>query len=244
MASVKQTMRHCLLNYPNIFPYPRKVADHWFAVNGNGMYWKDGELVEHPFGPEDQAILRTAYGLIKMDDIEEREQQIRDTLARFGQVICPEHTIANKYDRMTRAFVQEHINDLCDAPVTFTLGHAGPKNGHYVTEQIYIPGVMAFQFPDNIAADWAKALDEWLQDWLVRFNQIYGIYSENLTPELADEWFKRVWPENIYIARSYILHAQERLWPIRNNGETRTDGLKRLQELSNSLMASLTNDPE
>lgn len=42
--TVKSELKHCLLNFPRIFPNALSVYDHWFCVIGNGYEWKDGEL--------------------------------------------------------------------------------------------------------------------------------------------------------------------------------------------------------
>lgn len=43
--NVKDSLRNCLMLYPGIFPNRWAVYHHWFAVNGNGYDWVDGELV-------------------------------------------------------------------------------------------------------------------------------------------------------------------------------------------------------
>lgn len=43
--NVKDTLNYCLLVYPSIFENKWDVYHHWFAVNGNGYDWIDGELV-------------------------------------------------------------------------------------------------------------------------------------------------------------------------------------------------------
>jgi hypothetical protein len=45
MASVKDTVKYAMLEYPTIFPSVGEVLHHLFAVNGNGYDWVDGELV-------------------------------------------------------------------------------------------------------------------------------------------------------------------------------------------------------
>lgn len=45
IMTVKTQLKHCLLNFPRIFPNALSVYDHWFCVIGNGYEWKDGELI-------------------------------------------------------------------------------------------------------------------------------------------------------------------------------------------------------
>jgi len=44
--TVEQTLKDCLHSYPEIFPNKWAVYNHWFAVNGNGYEWVNGELVD------------------------------------------------------------------------------------------------------------------------------------------------------------------------------------------------------
>lgn len=43
--TVEKTLEACLILYPSIFPNKWAVYHHWFAVNGNGYDWEDGQLV-------------------------------------------------------------------------------------------------------------------------------------------------------------------------------------------------------
>lgn len=44
--NVKDSLRASLLLYPSISPNKWAVYHHWFAVNGNGLEWVNGELVD------------------------------------------------------------------------------------------------------------------------------------------------------------------------------------------------------
>lgn len=71
MATVAETMRHCLLNYPLIFPCPKAAAIHWFTVIGNGTEWVNGELVYRWEGER-------AGTTMKYDDLDDRDKQIKE----------------------------------------------------------------------------------------------------------------------------------------------------------------------
>jgi hypothetical protein len=44
--TVKESLRISLLLYPSILQNKWAVYHHWFAVNGNGYEWENGELVD------------------------------------------------------------------------------------------------------------------------------------------------------------------------------------------------------
>jgi len=44
--TVKESLKNSLLLYPSIHQNKWAVYHHWFAINGNGYEWKNGELVD------------------------------------------------------------------------------------------------------------------------------------------------------------------------------------------------------
>ena len=44
--TVEETIKKCILSYPNIFKNKLDVYNHLFLTNGNGFKWVNGELIE------------------------------------------------------------------------------------------------------------------------------------------------------------------------------------------------------
>lgn len=59
MQILEAHIKRALLLYPSVFPNRWAVLHHWFAVNGNGLKWEKGKLVDinpKPFISVEEAI--------------------------------------------------------------------------------------------------------------------------------------------------------------------------------------------
>src|SRR5271157_4019207 len=196
----KQTLKYCMLTYPTIFPSPLHVLRHFFCVIGNGYGWIDGELVD--CFCKDINVTKMKY--------REREEDLtigvpEFVIARTGM------RLRDQAELVQMKWVEENIDAIVEANPTNS--YFGDQcNGCYFTRSISLEYAKAFTFPDNIKQDWAEALHEFLQYWLVQLNDEYG-------PGTKDDdlhW----WPAEIREARQAILDARVRLHPYAYNGET------------------------
>lgn len=217
MASFKQTMKHGLLHYPTIFPNPVNVCEHLFCIIGNGYEWDDGELVDK-FSPDkcDGPLA------MKYPDNTERDAD----LARFEELIphlAAERRLMGLAEHLRMKFVEDNIETILNgSPTTVYFGH-GPR-GYYFLKGICIKYAHAFDFPDDIKEDWAKALYTFLEHWLVSLNQEYGPGREK---DDSLSW----WPKDVLEARNKILETRIRLHPFAHNGQSYELHAARMREL-------------
>lgn len=232
MASVKATMRHALLSYPGIAPCPMAVAIQWFSTNGNGMDWnKKGELSNWD-------------GLdvnVKMeyDDLDERNERCEDKDNPESYM----HSLHNGFfmeaeaERALRQFVETNIDRLCDAPVTTKLFAYSVKGRYYYIEGVSLEYAHAFNFPDNIAPDWAEALRQFHDNWLVDLNCTYGPPKGK-----GNVYDVSYWPEHAQKLRAAIIDAQKRLYPLMHNGEAYEVGMARRAEMAEKIIEALLKE--
>lgn len=176
MATVAQTMRHCLLNYPGIFPCPMAVAVHWFTCVGTGMEWVDGELCQTYHDPD-------AGDIMKYDDLDSLE----DTLSKYSS----QPNIEVLSEREGRKFVEAHIDTLANGKVTISLFGYRPSS-YYFNKGISLEYARALNVPENITKDWAQAIYDFCSHWRVALRKEYGVGSLESLSSHIQEVFKRM----------------------------------------------------
>ncbi len=176
MATVAQTMRHCLINYPGIFPCPMAVAVHWFTCVGTGMEWVDGELCQTYHDPE-------ADGIMKYDDLDSLE----DMLSKYST----EQNMEILSEREGRKFVEAHIDTLSNGKVTVSLFGYRPSS-YYFSKGISLAYAKALNVPENITKDWAQAVYDFCERWCVALRNEYGTGSIEAMPSHIQEVFERI----------------------------------------------------
>lgn len=218
MATFKQTLKHGLLKYPTIFPNPVNVLEHMFCVIGNGYEWKNGELVDR--------CSEVDFDNLTMKYPEERE--LDPEIERIHASV--ENKTGNKLKDKARLVQMKWIADNIDAvleanPTNVYFGNA--PHGHYFTKGICLAYAKAFHFPDNIKKDWAEALYEFCQYWLVQLNVEYGVSIKDNTLS----W----WPKDILEARKAILETRERLYPYAHDGQPYEQHVTQMKKIVDSL---------
>jgi hypothetical protein len=187
MATVAETMRRCLLNYPGIFPCPMAVATHWFTCIGNGMEWRDGELC-HLSYRSPGSDYRTQ---MKYDDLDELEA----ILANYSSII-PNYNSGSNIEIMSqregRKFVEQHIDILANGKVTVALFGYRPSS-YYFIEGICPQYARALNAPANITKDWAIAVYDFCEKWKVALREKYDLRSHpGELPENIQNVFKAI----------------------------------------------------
>lgn len=212
MASVKETMRYSLLNYPTLYgSCPIKALDQWFAVNGNGMEWsRNGELV-------DMCEPRRKHTPLAMDysDLDEDEARLK---ADFGDSLDSPSYIALhtarklrvSAARIQRKWVEDNIELILDGDLTehyFTESFSVKRTTYVTGPHICLQYARACAFPDNITNEWGELLLKYLDNWLQTLNAHYMVGNKK-GEETAH------WPKEIVEAYETLKATKVRLWPL------------------------------
>lgn len=187
MATVAQTMRKCLLNYPNIFPCPMAVAVHWFTVIGNGMEWVNGELVNTFVDPN-------AGDAMKYDDLDD----IRGPSDRFS--------LEDSAYRVSRKFVADNIDAICNAPVSLRLNDYRPTS-YYFLKGICVEHARVLNVPHDINKDWAQAVYDFIIEWEYFLRCEYGVGSLTTFPKDIQVVFRQI--ENVKRTIYPVLYGKD-----------------------------------
>lgn len=179
MATVAQTMRHCLLNYPGIFPCPLAAAIHWFSCIGNGMEWVNGELVN-------SYVDHDAGDTMRYDDLDD----LSGMIGKVSGTLPDRFTLVDGAHRIMRKYVEDNIDTICQNTATLRLFDYRPTS-HYYTEGISIEYARGLNVPENITKDWAEAVYDFLSEWKTALRQRYGVGEIEKLPQEIQKVFKQ-----------------------------------------------------
>lgn len=148
--TVKNTLKRSLMKYPSIFENKWDVYHQWFIVNGNGMEWKNGELVDiydnKPIKLEDAIIKHVDFYLT---------ENISELLNESDYFL--EITLKGKIERLKQDIIdtfqwENKLSDFtCDDFECF----------YPLCEYSKILNI-----PDDVKPDWKEAAIEMLS-WLI-----------------------------------------------------------------------------
>lgn len=240
MPSARDTIKHLLLAYPGQFPSPFKAAEALFTRSS--WTWQEGELV--PRSP-----LARAGATMDFSDLDERsvrlEADAKDWQANPGlwERMRPLHegrVVDGKFARMQRQFVGDHMEALLDAGLDHEFRpegkHALADPDLTVMNHFSIEHAALFNFPDDVAPDWAKLIHDFTQTWHCLLATRHGPTRGQGT---AQEQDVSHWPDGAQTLYAALLTVSVRLYPIMNQGESHADGLARRQALSQRLIAEM-----
>lgn len=179
MATVAQTMRHCLLNYPGIFPCPLAASIHWFSCVGNGMEWVNGELV-HGY------VDRDAGDTMRYDDLDD----LSDMIGKVSGTLPDRFTLVDGAYRIMRKYVEDNIDTICQNTATLRLFDYR-STSHYYIEGISVEYARGLNVPENITKDWAQAVYDFLDEWKTALRQRYGVGEIEKMPSEIQKVFKQ-----------------------------------------------------
>lgn len=105
--SPENTIKECLLYYPNLFGNRADVMNHLFLTIGNGYSWVNGELVENCIG-KDKGSLSIESGLDQLVDY------IKDYIGDLMFDSLIEHEL-RKFIKLGKVLEEETLEDLVDS---------------------------------------------------------------------------------------------------------------------------------
>lgn len=187
MASYKNTLLESFLSYPSLYHNKEeKVLEHYFFVIGNGMEWKNGQLVYGGFGEPKSMEKRIAK--IWEDRFHRESTQ---NMAKTSHILFPEvFPEPINLEEWTEAYYPKTIDDpLLLKIIDWDIKHhkalfkdkADYKKIYPICEYSGI-----YTIPKNVKPDWLAAADKAYQlavngywettdsdkQWLVKIGQL------------------------------------------------------------------------
>jgi hypothetical protein len=133
MASVNETVRESMLQFPMLFPNRSQVLYHMLCVNGSGAEWVNGEAVslyqEEHWTPEQELAERA------------RNNYSEEVLELLKPV--HEQDMLQNLNIVNNIEVLQHLT--------------GPIRGEFYPQCEY---ALLMNIPDDVTADWAAACEE------------------------------------------------------------------------------------
>ena len=133
MASVNETVRESMLQFPMLFPNRSQVLHHMLCVNGSSAEWVNGEATysypEEHWSPEQELAERA------------RNNYSEEVL----ELLKPMH----EKEMLQNLNIVNNIDILQYA--------TGPVRGQFYPQSEY---ALLMNIPQNITADWAEACEE------------------------------------------------------------------------------------
>lgn len=150
--TVKETLISDLMKYPSIHKNKWDVFHQWFIVNGNGMEWKNGELVDiydnKPVTIEESIIKHVDFYITEsLSEIldEDKDKRVLEIILN-GKIDRLKKDIINsfKWEERMNDFTSDRIEDI-----------------YPLCEYSKILNI-----PDDVKPDWKEAAIEMLS-WLI-----------------------------------------------------------------------------
>ena len=231
MATVVETLKSALINYPTL--YPEKI-DVWISILTKKPWeyeWKNGQLINVYGGGQ----------LTKMDysDLNERANS-HDPSQENGPMnsYYAHRKVEIEAEKMQRKFIEKNLDVICQDSWTTNLFRQDYLLDRSQTEWILqskpFEDVICFNFPDDIQQDWGKLLEDFYSWTEVRLNNHYGLSQKT---EMRTHW-----PEKALTFLQTIEDARERLFPLLNNGQSLEDHRKEMKVFTQKIFADIFND--
>lgn len=149
--TVKETLKRYLMKYPSIFKNKWDVYHQWFIVNGNGLDWENGELVDiyddNPITIEESLIKHVDFYLSDyLSELSKKDSPIISYIVLKGKIDRLKKNIKD-----TLKWEEKIKNFNCDNIERF----------YPMSEYSKILNI-----PDDIKPDWKDASIEMLS-WLI-----------------------------------------------------------------------------
>lgn len=200
MATVKDTLWKCLLNFPSIFPNALAVYDHWFCVCGNGYEWKDGELYKKPYDDEDDEQKKHNATTINEAIINHLQYYLVDDWKdggisqNFLHCYMGSEEDVTKYVRGENSKVIDYIKLIMDTEhrmYDFSIP-VDPLMDKLRFGQFKFYGLsdyaLIYTFPDDVNNDWFKAIKQ-MVDLMEEHKDIVDD-PNNLFPKIKERVYK------------------------------------------------------
>lgn len=153
MASVEETIRLSLLNYPGLYENRTDCLSHILCSPGNGYDWHKGELY-HRFAKTDR--IKTdpsfAYHTDWKQNLKALQKSSSTLASPTSDFLQEMQTDLAKHNANRMQHVLEHIEHLTKTPTPMVMGPRKRLESSFLVI-----------FPDQIKPDWAEALKETAQ---------------------------------------------------------------------------------
>lgn len=214
-TGVRETYRRSLVNYPTLYNCPLDVSLHLLAGIGTGYEWDvNGDLSCYLNIPEKEDPTPKLY------ESEFSDPCLKDLHNTFR--------LQSEAQLLKYKFILENMEVILRSRVDTDLFDR--HNVRYDSRATSISPKYApvFNFPDNISLDWAEAVEDFLNWWLVNLNHVNGIGSRG---EID------FWSEDQKEYRQVMLDARKRIHPIVHNGQTKEESDRIVRELVDQILA-------
>lgn len=142
-GTVADTLKYCLMTYPSLFPNKWEVYHHWFIVNGNGLSWVNGQLVD-PSHVETPSTIEDAVNIRFKKLLE------RDSLLEYAL-------------RFTIEYAQKDIIRIINWESAAQVFEPSTRNNNEFYGLSEYSRIL--RLPDNIQPDWLEAAKE-MYEWM------------------------------------------------------------------------------
>lgn len=217
-ATVRETFRYLLTQYPTLHDCPLDVACTLFC-HGSYEWNSQGQLEDRhenkkdptPKPPQHEPYMQEPY-----------MRSLR--IARDLQYQVDLH----KYQ-----WTLTNIEDILDCPITTSFYTSEWRGGYYETNPSTYAN--AINFPDYVNPDWAQAIYKFIGWWLTNLRSNYRV-GHNPNTE------RNHWPKHIEEAYQALLAARKRIYPLAHEGrDYDTDMATQTQLLNKTLKDSATS---
>ncbi len=168
MATVEETVRNSLLDYPTLFSNRTEIFHHLFCVIGNGYEWNDGELV-NGYRMDDGLVEEYEREPCSVKDEEEQMKEYNEQYSKdLYEFLEPALRIQIRKDNAKFEFHKDNIDLLVKIV----------GNIDWIYPMCEYSRLM--NIPDDVKDDWLEAAEQ-MATYVVSFSDIPG---EKNTPSI------------------------------------------------------------
>lgn len=233
MATVSETLKHALLNYPSIYPEKIDFLIYTLLSEGSNYEWNNGQLVNQ-YEPSKRSQ--------KMDysDINKRQDHLDPSSMGSLEGFYAHRRLELKVERMQRKIVEDNIDVICQNQWTKNLFREEymltPSQSEWIEQKKNYTNAVCFNFPDDIQADWGELIGDFFEWTTLRLNHFYGVSQKGNGQEH--------WPEKAKKLLERIEQARERMFPLLNEGKSLKQDREEKEAFTKKLFADLFSEQD
>lgn len=211
------TVKYSLLRYS--YTGRLHVLEHFFACNGNGMDWVDGQLVSwgRGVGPEvNDEYVETQKIIPYLKDpsthVSKETKKLENTLKRLmkNSPVGEAAKLRKNIEKINRRFLEKNIDEIAANPYFDMHQHHAELKSSYYVDNPSEGYVLLFEIPDDVQKDWGEAAIQFAQAWIQYFmRKNMGFYPFNSAKdkklESIDNWSDRQKREFLFIEKLKVL---------------------------------------
>lgn len=215
MASFRDTIERGIVFHPTLFQEKWQVCSQLFATIGNDFEWyENGELIlDYEEDKGDPWRMKELQ-----EDIEGYKIQAKE----YSSPVYAACAARGEFEKIRREFAKNNLDLILDnSCACYMFSDCNYRMNTYMKPKYFsFKYAKGFNFPDNIAKDWALGLKDFIDYWLIGLNIEYGVSADKDMEKAVAHW-----PDDAKELRNKLKESTQRLSKILGIDQDALDAL-------------------